>query len=153
MREAHVPAQQPETEEDTRFPRAHAHPRRPGRDQGPAPAGPFPALGLILPVRARATFQALSRARRRTAGVVTLRFVPGAPGDEPRLAVATGRTIGNAVTRNRVRRRLRAAVMAHRDDLVGGAYLVGGSRAAATVPFAVLRGEVGDLLRMAREEA
>jgi ribonuclease P protein component len=153
MREAPVPAQQPEAQEEARFPRAHAHPRWSGRHQGPAPAGPFPALGLILPVRDRATFQALSRARRRTAGAVTLRFVPGAPGDAPRLAVATGRAIGNAVTRNRIRRRLRAAVMAHREELVGGAYLFGGSRDAATVPFDVLRDEVGGLIRTAREDA
>lgn len=153
MREAPVPAQQPEAQEDARFPRAHAHPRRSGRHQGPAPTGPYPALGLILPVRDRATFKALSRARRRTTGAVTLRFVPGVPGDAPRLAVATGRAIGNAVIRNRVRRRLRAAVMAHRDELVGGAYLVGGSREAATVPFDVLRDDVGGLLRLAREGA
>ena len=152
MREAPVPAQQPETQEDARFPRPHAHARRPGRHQGPAPSGPRPALGLIRPVRDRATFDALSRARRRSAGVVTLRFVPGDSSESPRLAVATTRSSGNAVIRNRVRRRLRAAAAAHRDDLVGGAYLLGGGREAATASFEALTDAVGGLIRSVREE-
>jgi ribonuclease P protein component len=151
MREAPVPAQQPEAQEDARFPRPHAHPGRPGGHQGPPPAGPRPALGLIRSVRDHATFEALSRARRRTGGVVTLRFVAGAAGDPPRLAVATGRSAGNAVTRNRVRRRLRAAVRAHRDELVGGAYLFGAGSDAATVPFDSLRDAVGGLIRSVRK--
>jgi ribonuclease P protein component len=147
MREAPVPTQQPEAQEDARFPHAHAYPRRSGRHQGPAPARPRPALGLIRSVRDRATFDALARARRRRGGVVTLRYVPG---DEPRLAIATSRSIGNAVTRNRVRRRLRAAVRAHHDQLIGGAYLLGGGRDVATVPFDELRDAVGELLRSVR---
>jgi ribonuclease P protein component len=153
MREAPVPTQQPQAQEDARLPSPHAHPRRPSRHQGPAPAGPQPALGLIRPVRDRATFDALARARGRAGGVVTLRYVPGDPGDPPRVAIATGRSIGGAVTRNRVRRRLREAVRAHRDELVGGAYLFGGERAVATVPFGELRDAVGGLIRSVGESA
>ena len=153
MREAPVPTQQPEAQEDARFPHADAHPRRAGRHQGPAPARPRPALGLIRSVRDRATFDALARARRRPGGAVTLRYVPGDPGDPPRVAIATPRSIGNAVTRNRVRRRLRAAVRAHRGDLVGGAYLLGAGRDAATVPFDELSEAVGELLRSVQEDA
>ena len=43
----------------------------------------------------------------------------------PRVAFSVGRPVGNAVTRNRVRRRLRAAVREHADCLrPGSAYLV-----------------------------
>jgi len=152
MREAPVPTQQPQAQEDPRFPHPHADARRSGRHQVPAPTGPRPAVGLIRSVRDRATFDALARARHRSGGVVTLRFVPGDPASPPRLAVATAHSSGNAVIRNRVRRRLRAAVAAHRDELVGGAYLFGGGREAATVSFASLRDAVGGLIRSVREE-
>ncbi|MGQ0803007.1 MAG: ribonuclease P protein component [Actinomycetota bacterium] len=107
---------------------------------------------MIRSVRDRATFDALARARRRSGGVVTLRFVPGDAAAPPRLAVATARSSGNAVIRNRVRRRLRAAAAAHRAELVGGAYLLGGGREVATVSFAALSDAVGGLIRSVREE-
>ncbi len=153
MGEAPVSTEQPEAQEEARFSHPHAHPWRPGRHQVPAAAGTRPALGLIRPVRDRETFDALARARRRAGrGPVSVRFVPGGTTDEPRVAIATARSTGNAVTRNRVRRRLRAAVAAHQDELVTGAYLFGGEREAATVSFDVLRDEVGKLVRSVREE-
>jgi ribonuclease P protein component len=67
------------------------------------------------------------------------------------VAYAVGGT-GNAVARNRLRRRLRAAVAraeAHLED--GGAYLVSARREALTMPFdalvdtmAALLGAVGE---------
>jgi ribonuclease P protein component len=148
MREAHVPAQHPEAQEDARLPQPHAHARRPGRDQGSSPAGPRPPLGLIWRIRDRATFVALSRARARRQGPVTLRYIPGSDGAPARVAVATNRAAGNAVSRNRLRRRLRAAVRAHEAELVdGGAYLFAGGREAITAPFATLTAAVGELLR------
>ena len=51
------------------------------------------------------------------------------------------------MTRNRVRRRLRASVARHHDSLQpGAAYLVGAGREAATMPFAELDTTVGELL-------
>lgn len=65
----------------------------------------------------------------------------------PRVAYAVGREVGGAVTRNRVRRRLRASVAEHRAELrPGAAYLFGAGREAATVPFAELEAAVGELL-------
>ncbi len=44
--------------------------------------------------------------------------------------------MGNAVARNRARRRLRAAVARHEDELEpGAAYLFGGSRDVLGLPF------------------
>jgi len=112
MREAHVPAQQPEAIEEARLPLADANPCRPGGVEVPPPAGPQAPVRLIWRVRDRGTFEALGRAPARAAGPVRLRSVPTAPG-EPCVAYAVGRPVGNAVARNRLRRRLRAAVRAH----------------------------------------
>ena len=46
--------------------------------------------------------------------------VLGAAAEPPRVAYAVGRHVGGAVVRNRVKRRLRAAVHANRDALSPG---------------------------------
>jgi ribonuclease P protein component len=80
-----------------------------------------------------------------------VRAVTVAPGP-PRVAYAVGRSVGNAVARNRLRRRLRAAVAGRSDDLrPDTAYLVSaGPRAAAMTPAELSRA-VGRLLRAAAE--
>ncbi len=42
-----------------------------------------------------------------------LRYLPGEPGATPQVAYAISRKVGNAVTRNRIRRRLRASLAEH----------------------------------------
>lgn len=65
----------------------------------------------------------------------------------PRVAYAVSRRVGGAVARNRVRRRLRAAVRAHADALdPSGSYLFGAGREVLTMPFDALRRCVGELL-------
>jgi ribonuclease P protein component len=57
---------------------------------------------------------------------------------------------GNAVVRNRLRRRLRAAVARTEAELTpGGAYLVSARRDALTMPFDVLVGTLAALFRAA----
>ena len=57
----------------------------------------------------------------------------------PAVAYAVGRRAGNAVARNRLRRRLRAAVHDHADLLAPDtAYLVGADPSALTMSFASL---------------
>ena len=66
------------------------------------------------------------------------------------MAYAVGKRVGPAVVRNRVRRRLRAAALAHRAALApGGVYLFGAAPAAATAPYAEIDAAVGDLLAVA----
>jgi ribonuclease P protein component len=65
----------------------------------------------------------------------------------PRVAYAVGKRVGPAVTRNRVRRRLRAAVTRHRAQLEPGrAYLLGASPAAAAASYSQLETAVGESL-------
>jgi ribonuclease P protein component len=83
---------------------------------------------------------------------VSLRFVDGLVPGPARVSYAVGRTVGGAVARNRVRRRLRAAVAEHRDALVPGrAYLLAAGREVLTVPFAELATDVARLLGSASD--
>jgi ribonuclease P protein component len=152
MREAHVPAQHPEAQEDARLPCSHADPRRPGHRQGSPPPGPVPVVGLIGRIRDRATFRALGRARAWHHGPVSLRYMAGTGAGAPRVAFSVGRSAGGAVARNRIRRRLRAAVAASSTCLAGDSvYLFGAGKEALTVPFPTLVTAVDILVRSARE--
>ena len=140
MRETHLPAEQPEAQEEARVPSPHAEPRRSRRVAVAPSARPEASQRLTWRVRDRATFLALSRARRVRRGPVSVRFVPAEDPSPARVAYAVGRPVGNAVRRNRVRRRLRAAVgTAEARGLLGsGAYLVGAGREVLTMPAAEL---------------
>ena len=77
-------------------------------------------------------------------------FLPGDPSVPPRVAYAVGKRVGPAIVRNRVRRRLRAATLAHRAELQpGGTYLFGVAPAAAAAPFAEIDAAMGELLATA----
>lgn len=54
--------------------------------------------------------------------------------DHPRLGIVAGRRLGNAVTRNRVKRRIRAAATEANLDPASD-YVIVPTAAAATVPF------------------
>lgn len=70
----------------------------------------------------------------------------GAAGDV-RVAYGVGRRVGSAVVRNRVRRRLRAAIRdvdRERGGLSPGAYLVRVGPESNATPYAVLKRSLGD---------
>jgi ribonuclease P protein component len=68
------------------------------------------------------------------------------------VAFAVGRSCGGAVTRNRIRRRLRAAIVCSEDRVMpGGAHLFGAAATAATAPFDALVASVRTLLDRAAE--
>lgn len=68
------------------------------------------------------------------------------------MAYAVGRSVGNAVERNRVRRRVRAAVAGNADGLrAGDAYLFGADRRALYAPFAAIESAVRELVRASGE--
>ena len=146
MREAHVPAKQPEAQQDSRLPDPDADAGWPIGHQGAPRPGSQAPLGLIWRVRDRATFEALGRARPIRRGPVWLKSALYAVDSPPCAAFSVGRGVGNAVVRNRLRRRLRAAVRLARPSLVPGrAYLFGVGREAVTMPFETLVAAVESL--------
>lgn len=78
-------------------------------------------------------------------GGITVFRMAGRP-DEVRIGLVASRRVGKAVVRNRVKRRLRAA-LAEMDPLSGGDYVVVASRRVAEVPFAKVVGWLGTALR------
>jgi ribonuclease P protein component len=149
--EAYVPTQQPEASQAARISAADADPRRAGHRAGTAPEGPRPTVGLIGRISDRATFDALRRdGRRARRDPVTVLFLPeagaGVDGDV-RVAYSVGRRVGTAVDRNRIRRRLRAAmrdVGRESDGLSSGAYLVIVRPEAGTTPYPELKRSLGE---------
>ena len=154
MGETDIPAEQPQTEEETRVPAPDAESSRPRGDSTSPQQGPLPTFGLIRRVRGQSSFRALARGRRRRAGSLEVRtVVVGSKLEPPRVAFAVPRSVGNAVTRNRVRRRLRAAVREHASALEpGAAYLVRATPGAEDVPYAQLSSTFGAILGDLRVE-
>jgi ribonuclease P protein component len=125
--EAHVPAQQPCPRSSSRLPRAYRHCRWPQRAARPSRSRPQEAFGLIQPVESAAESQAPDGVKARGPAVLTRRsdFVaanrglrvsrPGFvllahpnQGAGLRFGITVTKRIGNAVVRNRMKRRFRA---------------------------------------------
>ena len=108
--------------------------------QGPPVALPRPELWRITE---RRTFQGLrQRGHRVRRGPLTVTWLAPEPGDArpPMAGFAIGRSLGGAVQRNRIRRRLRAALrelQAH-GRLPAGSYLLGGRADLAQMPWSAL---------------
>jgi ribonuclease P protein component len=136
MREEDVPAQQPEAQEEARFPASYAQSRGSRGGGASASQGTQRPVGLIWRVRDRASFRALAASRRHRQGVLTMTRVASDVGDPPRVAFAIGRPVGNAVVRNRLRRQLRALCQTHASEMLPGhSYLVGALPAAPSATF------------------
>ncbi|MFT3852028.1 MAG: ribonuclease P protein component [Ilumatobacteraceae bacterium] len=101
---------------------------------------------MIWRVRGRNSFGRLGTdGRRIRAGVLWCTFVADPNLVPPRVAFALGRTLGPAVTRNRLRRRLR--VLLSSVTLPAGLYLVGARPDAVEQSFAELRFGVDLMVR------
>ena len=108
-----------------------------------------PPRSELWRVTDRRTFRALrEEGHRARGGPLTVTWLPGSDGTPPRVAFAIGRSIGSAVHRNRLRRRMRAAVRdaAAELQLQRGWLLIGAKPAASKHTFESLRGELIMLL-------
>ena len=151
--QADVPTQEGVSAQDPRFPCAHGDARGAQRPQGPPPEGTPAAdpdratLSHEGTLRGRGRFAAVrSEGRLAKVGIVRVHAAVN-PVGTARVGLAVPR-VRSAVTRNRIRRRLRAAgaaLNAHAGfDLVVSA---GGE--ALTLPFSDLRTQVTEAARMA----
>ena len=107
---------------------------------------------MIWRLRERRDFSRLSAEGRRVrAGVLWCTYVLDPPGivTPPRVAFALGRALGPAVTRNLIRRRLRA-LLDEQTPLPSGIYLVGAQPSAVTSTFDQLRNDLAALSRKIR---
>ena len=102
------------------------------------PKGPSQGIGRL---RKRSEFLAVRKGERRKGPYFLLEVLDRRAGDEaPRVGYTVTKRQGNAVERNRIRRRLREAVrlQAGFDMKPGHDYVVVGRRDALTAPFGEL---------------
>jgi ribonuclease P protein component len=139
--QAHLPAEQSPPCPHPRLPAAHAHPGRTSNSCRPPQQGPDQAVRLsparlpsMLPaahrVRRRGEFAAAIRSGQRAARpTLVVHYRAGRSdlsndADPARAGFVVGRAVGNAVTRNVVRRRLRELVRPELHRLPPGSLLV-----------------------------
>ncbi len=119
-------------------------------EQAARSAGARPKLWRISE---RRTFQELRRrGRRARRGPLTVTWLATDEAPQPtRAGFTIGKATGGAVVRNRVRRRLRAALreLQVSDRLRPGTYLLGGGPELATMPWS----ELVSLVQRTSEEA
>jgi ribonuclease P protein component len=99
----------------------------------------------------RAEFLAAAEGRRMPVDPFVLQVRPRGDAAPPRFGFTVSKKVGNAVERNRVRRRLRDIVRRHAALLAqdGHDYVLIGRRAALQMPFAVMTAQfTGALTRL-----
>ena len=171
-REAHIPTKQPSSFEEAWLPCPYGDGRRPSDPEGPSGQGPLQAVGLtrrrffprsrtlsgvlidpitslrraprVGRVHGPQRFRALQRSRTRSrSGPIKVSW---APGDSLCVAYAIPTSVGNAVQRNTVRRRLRDAVAANAACVASGDVLVRVIAPADQCTWAALSRAVTDTL-------
>jgi len=101
-------------------------------------------------LRKRAEFLAVRAGEKRRGPFFMLEVLPrGEPDEPPRVGFTVSKKVGNAVQRNRVRRRLKEAVRVHAagDMKPGNDYVIVGRTEALHAPWGQLVGELRRRLR------
>jgi ribonuclease P protein component len=115
---------------------------------------PGPGTGPTLPdrLRKRAEFLAVRRGEKRRGGLFLLEVLDRGDGGIARVGYTVTRKVGNAVVRNRVRRRLREAVRTEAAGLMapGHDYVIVGRQEVLGASFARLADELKRRLRAGR---
>ena len=114
------------------------------------PSGPVARRPERL--KKRAQFLAVQRGEKRRGRLFLLEVLDRKDEEPPRFGLTVTKKVGNAVIRNRVRRRLREAARVHAagDMKAGSDYVIVGRREVLDAPFDDLARELSRRIRGAR---
>jgi len=142
--EAHFPAEQPRPRAASRLPSSDVHGGRPGSDPGASCTRPSQTQRLTT-ISARRDFLAANSAKRRaTAGFVLLVRERGDGDPAKRLGITVTKKIGNAVVRNRMKRRFRALArdVIAANGVAGADHILIGRAGGVECSYSTLRSEL-----------
>ena len=154
-REAYISAQHPQTCQEARVPLSDEHPWRPCCAQEPPGQGPRPSLGLIDRIRERHAFVRLGREGKRVRrSALWCSWCPDPDSTATSVAFAITRAYGPAVTRNRLRRRLRSILreLDRSDPLPPILLMIGPRPSTIELTFDQLRQELTALIEQIRSQ-
>ena len=102
-------------------------------------------------LRKRTEFLAVRNGEKRRGRLFLLEVLDRKDDEPPRFGLTVTKKTGNAVTRNRIRRRLREAIRVHAaDDMAAGNdYVIVGRNDVLYVPFDQLKTELSRRMRKA----
>ncbi len=145
--EAHISAQRSPSFSQARLPCSHEHASRTCRVEGTARQGSVPPVGVIGRLHGRSVFARLrDRGVRVRVGWLWCSMVIDPTARQAHVGYAIGRRTGNAVDRNRLRRRLRASLVQYGAVLPPGWYLVGVSPRSPQPTWGEVEGSVARLV-------
>ena len=103
-------------------------------------------------LKKRPEFLAVRRGEKRRGRLFLLEVLDRADDKPPRFGLTVTKKVGNAVVRNRIRRRLREATRVHAagDMATGSDYVIVGRREVLGTPFDDLKRELSRRIRGAR---
>ena len=113
----------------------------------------MPVTGkTVRQLRKRAEFLAVRRGEKRRGRLFLLEVLERGDDAPPRVGYTVTRKVGNAVQRNRIRRRLREAVRltAAGDMAAGSDYVIVGRGEILSAPFDQMTGELSRRIRGTR---
>jgi ribonuclease P protein component len=156
-REAYISAKHPPTCQEAWVPLPHEYSRRSRRAQEPSRQGPRPSLRLIGRIRERHTFVRIGREGtriRRSALWCSWCPDPDPDSTTTSVAFAITRAYGPAVTRNRLRRRLRVILqeLDRIEPLPPVLVLIGVKPSPIELTFDQLRLELMSLMQQIRSQ-
>jgi ribonuclease P protein component len=142
--EAHFSTEQPRPRTASRIPSPDVDSRRPCSDPRPSGTRPHKAVRLTT-VSARKDFLAANSAKRRATSGFVLLVRDRVDGDDTkRLGITVTKKIGNAVVRNRMKRRFRALAreVIAEGGIVGSDHILIGRAGGVERDYATLRDEL-----------